>query len=392
MVDMGLALYFPQPRSFTGEDVLELHAHGGPVPLDLLVRRVIQLGGRQARPGEFSERAFLNGKLDLVQAEAVADLIQSSSELAARSALRSLSGEFSARVQVVVEALLRLRTQVEGTLDFPEDDLGPSSEPAVTEDLAAIQGELAVLMSAARQGSLLREGMTVVVVGRPNAGKSTLLNALAQREVAIVTEVPGTTRDVVRETIQIDGMPLHVVDTAGLRDTSDPVEQEGVRRAWQAAAEADHVLLVVDDMLGVGAQDKSIRKRLPDGVAVTVVRNKIDRTGRLPGRSQGDLGEEVALSASTGLGLTLLRSHLKECIRYRGAGEGSFSARRRHLEALDRGERALSAARRLEGTGRSRDLVAEELRLAQQALGEITGEVVPEDLLGRIFSTFCIGK
>jgi tRNA modification GTPase len=393
VLDFGIALYFPAPRSLTGENVLELHGHGGPVSLDMLVRRAVELGARPARPGEFSERAFMNGKMDLAQAEGVADLIACTSDEAAKSAMRSLSGEFSGRIRAMRQSVLALRAEVEANLDFPEEDLDTGWVQKLVEGLRAFQASLGRVQALAGQGALLREGMTVVIAGPPNAGKSTLLNALAQRQTAIVTEIPGTTRDVLRECIHIDGMPLHVLDTAGLRDTSDPLEKEGVRRAWQAISEADRLLLVVDDTVGAGDNEREICEHLPPRLGVTVVRNKVDLSGRPCGRSRGlvRVGEEVALSAATGEGLGFLRQHLKECVSYQGADEGVFMARRRHLEALDRAQAAAAAACDL-AVGGSWELVADELRLTQQALGEITGEVRSEDVLDRIFSTFCIGK
>jgi tRNA modification GTPase len=391
-IDDGLALFFPAPHSFTGEDVLELHGHGGPVLLDLIVRRCTALGARLARPGEFTERAFLNDKLDLAQAEAVADLIDSGTELAARAALRSLQGEFSRRVHALVDALIALRTHIEATIDFPEEELDLLSDPSLLQRLAALRKDFECLEAAARQGRLLRDGMTLVIAGRPNVGKSSLLNALAGSDSAIVTDVPGTTRDLLREHISLDGLPVHVVDTAGLRTTDDVVERLGVDRAWEAVAAADEILLVVDDSVGVTAQDLAIIERLPPGPPRLLVRNKIDLSGEAAGEGAGKHGQEVRISARTGAGLQLLRALLKARMGYQEGGDGEFLARRRHLDALrrahDHSERA--AAQLLEhGAG---ELAAEDLRQAQQALGEITGEFSSDDLLGRIFSTFCIGK
>jgi tRNA modification GTPase len=389
-IDAGLALYFPAPRSFTGDDILELHGHGGPVVMDLLLARVLALGARLARPGEFSERAFLNGKLDLAQAEAVADLIASDSAQAARAAMRSLEGALSAEVHTLVEALVELRVYVESAIDFPEEEIDFLTEGGVRERLEGLLERLRQLAAGARHGQLLREGMRVVIAGRPNAGKSSLLNCLAGREAAIVTEVPGTTRDVLREHIHIDGMPLHVIDTAGLRESEDRIEREGVRRAWLEIRGADRVLLVMDDRDGDVALDGEFAGGL-EGMALTVVRNKIDLTGRSSGLADGPLGPEVAVSALTGLGLEALRTHLKSCVGYEGSAQGTFIARRRHLEALARAESALERGREQLGL-RAGELLAEELRAAQQALGEITGEFTTEDLLDRIFSSFCIGK
>ncbi|HEX9803880.1 MAG TPA: tRNA uridine-5-carboxymethylaminomethyl(34) synthesis GTPase MnmE [Gammaproteobacteria bacterium] len=391
VVDEGLALYFPGPNSFTGEDVLELQGHGGPVVMDRLLAIVQQLGVRLARPGEFSERAFLNGKLDLAQAEAIADLIDAGSEQAARSALRSLRGEFSHRVHELVERLTELRIYVESAIDFPEEEIDFLADGEVQRRLDGIRDTLAAVQAAAQQGSLLKEGMTVVLAGLPNAGKSSLLNALAGQESAIVTEIAGTTRDVLREQINLDGMPLHIIDTAGLRESTDAVEQEGIRRAWREIGQADRLLLLVDDGRGVTEEERAILERLPQGLDVTVIRNKCDLSGHSAAVAEGELGTEIRLSAKTGEGLELLRRHLEQSIGYQGGGEGSFMARRRHLDALARAETNLQNGDRLlqQGAG---ELLAEELRLAQQALGEITGEVSSDDLLGRIFSSFCIGK
>lgn len=391
VIDEGLALYFPGPRSFTGENVLELHGHGGPVVMDLLLEAVLGCGVRLAQPGEFSQRAFLNGKLDLTQAEAIADLIDSSSAQAARSALRSLRGDFSRRIDALVSSLVELRIYVESAIDFPEEEIDFLADGEIQRRLVLVQAELGEVQGAARQGSLLRDGMTLVLAGRPNAGKSSLLNALAGQETAIVTDIPGTTRDVLREQINIDGMPLHIIDTAGLRDSEDPVEQEGIRRAWVEIERADQVLLIVDDHIGIGIEERDILERLPSRLPVTVVHNKIDLTGREPGLHRGELGTELRLSAMNAVGIDLLRNHLKQTMGYETAGEGVFIARRRHLDALRNAAEHLANARRFlsQGTG---ELLAEELRLAQQQLNQITGEFTSDDLLGRIFSAFCIGK
>lgn len=390
LIDEGLLLYFPGPASFTGEDVLELHGHGGPVVLDRLLRRVIELGARQARPGEFSERAFLNGKLDLAQAEAVADLIAASTEAAARAAVRSLQGEFSQAVQALVESLIELRVYVESAIDFPDEEIDFLSEGDVLGRLDAIAAQLAEVQTSARRGQVLRDGMTVVIAGQPNVGKSSLLNRLAGYDAAIVTDIAGTTRDVLREHIHLDGMPLHVIDTAGLRDSADPVEQEGIRRAWQAIGNADRLLLILDDRAGLGEAEQAILTRLPPGIGTTIVRNKIDLSGAEPGIVDTEQGVEVRLSALSGEGLPLLREHLKASMGY--TGQGSFIARRRHLEALDRAQAYLAAGREQLLAHQAGELLAEDLRLAQEALGEITGAFTSDDLLGRIFSSFCIGK
>ncbi len=390
-LDRGIALFFPAPNSFTGEDVLELQGHGGPVVMDLLLKRVLTLGARLAKPGEFSERAFHNGKLDLAQAEAVADLIASSSTAAARSAMQTLQGEFSRQVEDLVEQVTELRCYVEASIDFPEEEIDAPGDRLPGESLEKIWRKLLRLQENSRQGSLLREGIRMVIAGRPNAGKSSLLNALAGRESAIVTSTPGTTRDIVREQITIRGVPLHLIDTAGLRDSGDPVEREGVRRARRAIEEADHLLLVVDDRTGPGRQLAEMADMLADGGRITVIRNKIDLSGAPAGIREGAAGTEICLSALTGSGLELLREHLAQCIGMQSSGEGIFMARRRHLDALDRARTHLE-----EGSNRLRDgaaeLLAEELRQVQYALGEITGEFCNEDLLDRIFSGFCIGK
>ena len=389
VLDEGLALYFPAPHSFTGEHVLELHAHGSPVLLDLLLRRVLGLGIRLARPGEFSERAFLNGKIDLTQAEAIADLIESTTEQAARSAQRSLQGEFSKRVHALVEALIELRLYVEASIDFTDEDIDFLSEAGLAEKLDDLLARLDGIRHAARQGRLLRDGMTVVIAGRPNAGKSSLLNRLAGRDAAIVTEIAGTTRDLLREYIQIDGLPLHVVDTAGLRDSGDPVEREGIRRARAEIEAADRVLLLIDDRYP--EEGEALFRDFPAGLPVTRIYNKIDLTGRPAGLRERPDGPAVYLSAKTGAGIDGLVRHLAASVGYEGDAEGVFIARRRHLDALARARAALESAM-AQFQVRAAELLAEDLHAAQNALSEITGEFTTEDLLGRIFSTFCIGK
>ncbi|MCS3457021.1 tRNA modification GTPase [Aeromonas sp. BIGb0405] len=396
-LDQGIALLFKAPNSFTGEDVLELQGHGGPVIMDMLVRRILQIKGlRPARPGEFSERAFMNDKLDLAQAEAIADLIEASSEQAARSAMHSLQGQFSSKIQHLVESLIHLRIYVEAAIDFPDEEIDFLSDGKVSGDLHAIMTELDGVRAEAKQGALLREGMKVVIAGRPNAGKSSLLNALAGRESAIVTEIAGTTRDVLREHIHLDGMPLHIIDTAGLRDTQDQVEKIGIERAWAEIAQADRVLFMVDGTTTNAIDPREIWPdfvdRLPKNIGLTVVRNKADLTGEDLAPSQ-ELGHAVyRISAKTELGLPALRDHLKACMGFQGNTEGGFMARRRHLDALERAaERLLVAKEQLE-VYVAGELVAEELRLAQESLSEITGEFSSDDLLGRIFSSFCIGK
>ena len=397
VLDEGIALYFPGPHSFTGEDVLELQGHGGPIVLDMLLQRCIQLGCRLARPGEFSERAFLNDKLDLAQAEAIADLIEASSAQAARNALRSLQGAFSQRVHNLTEQLIGLRIYVEAAIDFPEEEIDFLADGHVLGMLDKVREELSTVQREAGQGALLRDGMTVVIAGRPNAGKSSLLNALAGREAAIVTEIAGTTRDVLREHIHIDGMPLHVVDTAGLRDTDDHVEKIGVQRALKAIGEADRVLLVVDST-APEAEDPfalwpEFLEQRPDPAKVTLIRNKADLSGEnIALEVSADGHVTISLSARSTAGLDLLREHLKACMGYEQTSESSFSARRRHLEALSHASAALEHGRAqltLAGAG---ELLAEDLRQAQHSLGEITGAFSSDDLLGRIFSSFCIGK
>ncbi|MBM0104108.1 tRNA uridine-5-carboxymethylaminomethyl(34) synthesis GTPase MnmE [Steroidobacter sp. S1-65] len=392
MLDGGLALYFPAPNSFTGEDVLELHGHGGPVVMDMLLARVLELGARVAQPGEFTQRAFLNDKLDLTQAEAIADLIDSGSSQAARAALRSLQGEFSVAVHSLTEAVTETRMHVEAAIDFPEEEVDFLADSALHERIASAIELCEQITAKAQQGALLREGMTVVIAGRPNAGKSSLLNRLAGYEAAIVTDIPGTTRDVLRERIHIDGMPLHVADTAGLRDDADIVEAEGIRRARTEMTRADRILYVIDATRSL--DDEGMQAELtglPADIPVSVVLNKIDIA---QGRSRYEQSQPPRLhvSATTGEGMDLLREHLKECMGYQGAGTGTISARRRHLDALNRASAHLYESQRQLTEKRAGELMAEELRQAQHCLSEITGEFTPDDLLGRIFTSFCIGK
>jgi len=391
VLDEGLSLYFPAPHSFTGEDVLELHAHGGPVVLDLLLAAVLAAGSRPARPGEFSERAFLNDKLDLAQAEAIADLIDSSTEQGARAALRSLQGEFSRQIDALVEQLIALRLFVEAAIDFPEEEIDFLSDGQVQNRLDEVVDRLQQVQAQASQGRLLSEGMTLVLAGQPNAGKSSLLNALAGHEAAIVTPIAGTTRDVLREHIQIDGMPLHIIDTAGLRDSADFIEQEGVRRAWQEIEQADRLLLIVDDQLGFNEQDQRILDRLPRHLPHTLVFNKIDITGRPAAIERQDADACVALSAQSEHDVALLKKHLKDVAGFHDSAATGFSARRRHLDALRNAGVNLSNARGCLDQSAG-ELLAEELRLAQQQLSQITGEFSSDDLLGEIFAGFCIGK
>lgn len=390
-IDHGIALFFPAPKSFTGEDVLELQGHGGPVVLDLVLRRSLELGARPARPGEFSERAFLNGKLDLAQAEAVADLIESRTELAVRLAGRTLKGELSRRVNSLLEGLVRLRTFVEAAIDFPDEEIDFIVDSQVGADLQELIGEAKALKASAKQGSLIREGVNLVIAGAPNAGKSSLLNALAGTDVAIVTGIPGTTRDLLRQDIQIDGMPLHIIDTAGLRHARDPIEQEGVRRAREQMELADRVLWIFDGQADP-EHEGFAPSSLPQGVSVTFVRNKIDLASCPPGVNETPWGTEVAISALTGAGLDGLREHLKVTCGFLGAEEGELLARRRHLDALERTLICLESASKVLERTAAAELVGEDLRQAQRCLGEITGEYTSDDLLERIFSSFCIGK
>ena len=392
-IDIGIALFFPGPLSYTGEHVLELQGHGGPVIQEQIVERCVELGARRARPGEFTERAFHNDKIDLAQAEAIADLIDAGSREAARAAMRSLQGEFSNMVQGLTDELIDLRAYVEAAIDFPEEEVDFLGDLELADRLATVRGHFDAVTAAAGQGRLLRDGLTVVLAGRPNSGKSSLLNRLAGYEAAIVTAIPGTTRDVLRERIDIDGLPLHVLDTAGLRDSDDVVEREGVRRAAAEIAKADRVLFVIDtsnDPTGRAYDEE--HARLPAEVPVTLIFNKIDLAAGLPVSDTISGPPRIHVSATTGAGLELLRAHLKDSVSFQTAGSGSISARRRHLEALARArEYVETAARELTGR-RAGELVAEELRAAQQALDEITGTFTADDLLGRIFGAFCIGK
>jgi tRNA modification GTPase len=393
LLDSGLALYFPAPQSFTGEHVLELHGHGGPVVMDQLVKRALELGARAAHPGEFTQRAFLNDKLDLAQAEAIADLIDSGSAQAARAALRSLQGEFSAMVQGLGEALTDLRSYVEAAIDFPEEEIDFLADAELTHRLEAVLTHFDGVAKAARQGQLLRDGITVVIAGAPNAGKSSLLNRLAGYDAAIVTDIPGTTRDVLRERIDIDGLPLHVIDTAGLRESGNVVETEGVRRARAELARADRILFVIDAAADPESQTfERERTALPPGLPVTLIMNKADLVEREPSLNAHSVPPRIWMAALTGAGLELLRAHLKACVGFAATEAGNVSARRRHLDALARARRHVELGSEQLRTRRAGELLAEELRQAQAALGEITGEVTSDDLLGRIFATFCIGK
>jgi len=396
ILDSGIVLYFPGPNSFTGEDVVELQGHGGPVVMDMLLQRVFALGAEPAKPGEFSERAFLNDKLDLAQAEAIADLIDASSEQAARSALRSLQGEFSTMIHEQVEALIHLRIYVEAAIDFPEEEIDFLSDGKVEGDTQTILADLQKILLQAQQGCLLREGMTVAIAGQPNAGKSSLLNALSGKESAIVTDIAGTTRDVLKEEINIDGMPLHIIDTAGLRDSDCQVEQIGIQRAWDVIENADQILMVMDENKSTEQQsidiNQQLMKQFPQSIDITLIHNKIDQTAKEPAIIKSEHSTEIFLSAKQNRGIDLLKEHLKQCMGYQSAGEGTFMARRRHLEAIQKAIQSVENGLLQLQQFAAGELLAEELRLAQNYLSEITGEFTSDDLLGRIFTSFCIGK
>ncbi|MDD4914577.1 MAG: tRNA uridine-5-carboxymethylaminomethyl(34) synthesis GTPase MnmE [Methylococcales bacterium] len=388
VIDSGLMLYFPGPASFTGEDVLELHGHGGRVVLDMLLRRILSLGARPAEPGEFSRRAYLNNKLDLAQAEAIADLITCSTEQAVRSAQQSMQGVFSAQINELIDELIELRVYIEAAIDFVDEEIDFLSDGTMAGKIRQLQEKVTKILATARQGRLLHDGVNVVLAGRPNAGKSSLLNALAGHDAAIVTAVAGTTRDVLRERIQLDGMPLHIIDTAGLRDSDNPVEQEGMRRAQLEIEKADKVLLLLDI---TRPEDEQWPDRLPAGVNITRVYNKIDLTGRRPEIVETVQGVEIYLSVKSADGLDLLKQHLKQSAGYAETADSVFVARRRHIQALIQAGQALeSAGAQLQN--QAPELVAEDLRQAQNSLSEITGEFSSDDLLGEIFSSFCIGK
>lgn len=396
VIDEGLALYFPGPNSFTGEDVLEFQGHGGPVLLDRLLENLLQLGVRLAQPGEFSQRAFLNDKLDLAQAEAIADMIDATSRQAADNALKSLQGVFSQKVHALVDKLIYLRMYVEAAIDFPEEEIDFISDGKVKEDLNAIIKQLEAVKNEAQQGFLMREGMNVVLAGRPNAGKSSLMNALAGYDKALVTEIAGTTRDVLKEHIHLDGMPLHLIDTAGLRETEDLVEQLGVERAWQEIEKADRILLLVDAQETTSLDPLEIWpefvKRLPHPERLTLVRNKIDLTAEAPLADLSTSPPVIRIAAKQLVGVDNLRKHLKEVMGFQNTTEGGFSARRRHLDALQKASQVIHKGKQqleLHGAG---ELLAEDLRSAQESLAEITGQFTADDLLGKIFGEFCIGK
>jgi tRNA modification GTPase len=404
ILDSGLIIYFPAPNSFTGEEVVELQGHGGPVIMELLLKRVISCGARMARPGEFSERAFLNDKIDLAQAEAIADLINAASEQAAKSATRSLQGEFSKKIRVLVEQLIHLRMYVEAAIDFPEEEIDFLSDGKVANDLNNIQTQLAQVLVTAQQGVILQRGMTVVIAGKPNAGKSSLLNQLSGRDSAIVTEIAGTTRDVLREQIQIDGLPLHIVDTAGLRDSSDIIEQEGIKRAWHEIQQADAILLVLDSASLKASQNEAERSRVNSEEGsfdnlltlqkpIIAVWNKSDLMPKdfvMPALPNAH--NSLFISAKTGAGIGALKQQLKQIIGYQDLGEHAFIARERHLSALMLAQNLLHQGAQQLAENKAGELLAEDLLCAQNALNEITGEFTADDLLGKIFSSFCIGK
>lgn len=390
LIDQGLLLYFKAPHSFTGDDIIELQTHGAPIVLDNLLQECLVLGARLAKPGEFSERAFLNDKIDLTQAEAIADLIQASSQTAARMAVRSLQGDFSKKINELNEQLVYLRLYVEAAIDFPEEEIDFLSDGKVATMLNNVLQNLELIRESACQGAMMREGLSVVIAGRPNAGKSTLINCLSGRDVAIVTEVAGTTRDVMREHVLLDDLPLHLIDTAGLRDSDDVVEKEGIKRAWDEVKRADCLLMVIDTSTQVeelSQLGEAIRSALPQNVPIIQVYNKIDQLAYPAKRASN----AVYLSAKSGEGIQFLKDMIKEAVGYQAA-EGQFLARRRHIQALDKAKELLIVGQKQLTSQRAGELLAEDLRLAHQSLCEITGEFTSDDLLGKIFSSFCIGK
>lgn len=391
MIDEGIAIFFPNPHSFTGEDVLELQGHGGPVIVDLLLQRILQLGARLARPGEFSERAFLNGKIDLTQAEAIADLIDASSQTAARLAIRSLQGQFSKVIHAINEKIIHLRMYVEAAIDFTDEEIEFLQDEKIKRVMREILADLLSLQANAKQGSFLREGITAVIAGEPNVGKSSLLNCLSGKEVAIVTDIPGTTRDVLRDYILIDGMPVHIIDTAGLRVSHDVVEQEGIRRAYKEIEKADIILYVMDANRNQSIEHLDVPALLAQQ-NIIFIRNKIDLTNETPSIKTIGKNTLISLSAKTELGIDLLKQFIKSQVGFQGNTEGVYLARRRHLDALARATAHVQESVTQLEAQQSGELAAEELRLAQRALNEITGEFTADDLLGRIFSSFCIGK
>lgn len=389
-IDSGIAIYFPSPQSYTGEDVLELQGHGGAVVMDMLLRHILSLGATLARPGEFTERAFLNNKLDLAQAEAVADLIESSTEQSVRSAQKSIQGVFSNQVNQLVEELTSLRIYVEAAIDFVEEEIDFLTDGVVEKRIIKLTEQLRQLQQTAKQGRLLRDGMTVVLAGKPNAGKSSLLNALAGHEAAIVTDIAGTTRDILRERIQLDGMPLHIIDTAGLRDSENIIEKEGIRRAHEEIKKADRILQIID--IREAETSQQLQDLLPKQIQITKIYNKIDLTSVNPEIQESAGSCNIYLSIKTGSGLELLKQHLKQSMGYNETSEDVFIARRRHLEALSKANSYIDNALLQLQENQAGELVAEDLRFAQNKLAEITGEFSSDDLLGKIFSSFCIGK
>lgn len=394
LLDQGIALWFPAPRSFTGEDVLELQAHGGPVVLELIMQVALQCGARLANAGEFSERAFLNDKIDLAQAEAVCDLINASSEKAARCAARSLSGEFSSSIQQLIDLVIKVRVYCEAAIDFPEEEIDHLADPQLSAQLELCLKKNQTILASARQGSLLREGLYLAILGKPNTGKSSLLNCLSQKEQAIVSDIPGTTRDCIRETLHLNGLPVHVTDTAGLRESDDIIEQEGIRRAWLAVEEADHVFLLVDATQDTSLEWKILYAELSKRFskkAITLIRNKIDLCEESVGLENHDGLIIANISAKKRLGIDALIEHLLQSVAYQENSEHTFVARQRHLEALQKAQSLIFEAKK-QLAYRQGELVAEELKQAQKQLGQITGAVSADDLLGEIFSQFCIGK
>jgi tRNA modification GTPase len=389
VIDSGITLYFPAPASYTGEDILELQGHGGSVVLDMLLRRVLSLGARLANPGEFTERAFLNNKLDLAQAEAVADLIESSTEQSVRSAQKSMQGVFSAQINKLVDELTELRTYVEAAIDFVDEEIDFLTDGVVENRIIKLLDKIQQIQKTAQQGRLLRDGMTVVLAGKPNAGKSSLLNALAGHEAAIVTDIAGTTRDVLRERIQLDGMPLHIIDTAGLRESDNAIEKEGIRRAHEEIRKADKILLLID---ASEPETQDLLKTLPTNIDITRIYNKIDLLSLAPSIKQTEHSTSCYLSIKTGDGMELLKQHLKQSVGFNESTDNVFIARRRHIEALRKGHEFVQSALNQLQTSKAGELVAEDLRQAQNSLAEITGQFTSDDLLGKIFSSFCIGK
>jgi len=391
IIDQGIALYFPAPHSFTGEDILEFHTHGSSIVITRLIQRILNLGARLAKPGEFSERAFLNNKIDLIQAEAIADLIDASSEQAARAAMRSLQGEFSKKIHELVKLITSLRMYIEASIDFSEEEIDFLSDTKIKNNLNNAMLLLNTIQKNAVQGSLLREGITAVITGLPNVGKSSLLNCLSEKDIAIVTNIPGTTRDILREKITIDGMPIHIIDTAGLRESEDIIEQEGIRRAYIEITHADLILFVTDATHPTQI-DLNFIKKIPENIPIITIVNKIDLIQETPKIIQKNSNIKILLSAKNKIGIELLKNHIKSCVGLQNTSENIFSARRRHLDALARAEIYLQNALQQLKKKPAIELLAEELRQAQLALSEITGVFTTDDLLGQIFSSFCVGK